>query len=370
MPGPDCLSSARSRILHTIRDAVARQLVARALSVCLFIRFEHEFRYDHLVPDHVLDKSSFVERAAPVWNRPTAAPPRERSRLQEPQAALGDVSLIQLDSTLGTSAVSYIASYTSDLSPYFTSTVSLEIDNSSERPLCGIALGRKSWLFAGSDRGGERAAVMYTLIDTAKLNDVDPQAWLADILARIADLPQTRLIRSGETSTPYSSLRWPRISRTLMPRAYIEITLSSKPSIRLWPLRTILGSNEALRSWARRPRARRPRPSAAWWNGRCGCCPSRGRPDRSSRSPGGRSARRKAPSRSAGSSGKLLGCSGDGRTCTAPSSGAGASERAVVSAAMIDNLRPLVQQGTLSLLHGSYLLRPGRGRIIVQPARP
>ena len=45
----------------------------------------------------------------------------------------------------------------------------------------------RSWLFAGSDRGGERAAVMYTLIQTAKLNDIDPQAWLADVLARIND---------------------------------------------------------------------------------------------------------------------------------------------------------------------------------------
>ena len=67
-------------------------------------------------------------------------------------------------------------------------------NNAAERALRGIALGRKSWLFAGSDRGGERAAVMYTLIDTAKLNDVDPQAWLADVLARIADHPaSTRL---------------------------------------------------------------------------------------------------------------------------------------------------------------------------------
>jgi len=57
----------------------------------------------------------------------------------------------------------------------------------------GIALGRKSWLFAGSDRGGERAAAMYTLIVTAKLNDVDPQVWLADVLARIAELPHTRV---------------------------------------------------------------------------------------------------------------------------------------------------------------------------------
>ena len=56
-----------------------------------------------------------------------------------------------------------------------------------------MALGRKSWLFAGSDRGGERAAAMYTLIGTAKLNDVDPQAWLADVLGRIAALPHTRV---------------------------------------------------------------------------------------------------------------------------------------------------------------------------------
>jgi transposase len=60
-------------------------------------------------------------------------------------------------------------------------------NNAAERELRGIALGRKSWLFAGSDRGGERAAVMYTLIQTAKLNDIDPQAWLADVLARIND---------------------------------------------------------------------------------------------------------------------------------------------------------------------------------------
>jgi len=56
-----------------------------------------------------------------------------------------------------------------------------------------MALGRKAWLFAGSDRGGERAAVMLTLMQTAKLNDVDPQAWLADVLARIQDHPAKRI---------------------------------------------------------------------------------------------------------------------------------------------------------------------------------
>jgi transposase len=66
-------------------------------------------------------------------------------------------------------------------------------NNCAERALRGVALGRKSWLFAGSERGGDRAAFMYTLIVTAKLNDIDPQAWLADVLARMPDLPISRL---------------------------------------------------------------------------------------------------------------------------------------------------------------------------------
>jgi transposase len=66
-------------------------------------------------------------------------------------------------------------------------------NNAAERALRGLALGRKSWLFAGSERGAERAALMNTLIGTAKLNGVDPQAWLADVLTRIADHPVHRL---------------------------------------------------------------------------------------------------------------------------------------------------------------------------------
>jgi transposase len=66
-------------------------------------------------------------------------------------------------------------------------------NNAAERALRGFALGRKSWLFAGSERGADRAAAVTTLIMTAKLNDIDPLAWLADVLARIADLPQSRL---------------------------------------------------------------------------------------------------------------------------------------------------------------------------------
>lgn len=66
-------------------------------------------------------------------------------------------------------------------------------NNAAERALRGFALGRKSWLFAGSDRGADRAAFMATLIMSAKLNGIDPQAWLADVLANIAETPISRL---------------------------------------------------------------------------------------------------------------------------------------------------------------------------------
>jgi transposase len=66
-------------------------------------------------------------------------------------------------------------------------------NNAAERMIRPLAVGRRNWTFAGSDRGGERAAAMYTLLQTAKLNDIDPQAWLADVLARIAALPASRL---------------------------------------------------------------------------------------------------------------------------------------------------------------------------------
>ena len=62
-------------------------------------------------------------------------------------------------------------------------------NNAAERALRGIAVGRRNWTFAGSDRGADRAAAAYTLIETARLNDVDPRAWLADVLARINDHP-------------------------------------------------------------------------------------------------------------------------------------------------------------------------------------
>jgi len=64
---------------------------------------------------------------------------------------------------------------------------------SPRKALRGIALGRKSWLFRCTDRGGKRAVAMYSLIITAKMNNVDPQAWLADVLACIAGHPAHRV---------------------------------------------------------------------------------------------------------------------------------------------------------------------------------
>jgi transposase len=66
-------------------------------------------------------------------------------------------------------------------------------NNAAERALRGIAIGRHNWTFAGSDEGARRAAAVYTLIETAKLNGIDPQAWLADILARLPDHPMRRI---------------------------------------------------------------------------------------------------------------------------------------------------------------------------------
>jgi transposase len=66
-------------------------------------------------------------------------------------------------------------------------------NNVAERELRAVAVGRRNWTFAGSDEGGRRAAAVYTLIATAKLNDVDPQAWLADMLSRLLDYPAKRI---------------------------------------------------------------------------------------------------------------------------------------------------------------------------------
>ena len=115
------------------------------------------------------------EKSAPLMTEPEAWMREERAKLSKhaPVAKAFDYMLRRWDS---------FARFLEDGRICLT-------NNSAERALRGLALGRKSWLFAGSDHGGVRAAIMYTLIGTAKLNDIDPQAWLADVLKRIAEHP-------------------------------------------------------------------------------------------------------------------------------------------------------------------------------------
>lgn len=84
-------------------------------------------------------------------------------------------------------AIRYALTRMKRLRPYLQHGF-LELENNTaERAMRTIAIGRKNWLFAGSERGGRSAATAHTLIETAKLNSVDPQAWLTDVLGRIAD---------------------------------------------------------------------------------------------------------------------------------------------------------------------------------------
>jgi hypothetical protein len=89
--------------------------------------------------------------------------------------------------------INYMLSRWQDFARYADDGRICMTNNAAERALRGVACGRKNWNFAGSDRGADRAAIMLTLITTARLNDVDPKAWLADVLTRIADLPVSRL---------------------------------------------------------------------------------------------------------------------------------------------------------------------------------
>lgn len=106
-------------------------------------------------------------------------------------------------------------------------------NNSAERAPRGIAQGRKSWLFAGSDRGGQRTAFMLSLIATAKLNDIDPQAWLTDVLGRIADIPQRQLaicsLGTGALTKFSAKLPEPRYSPQayLLPVPIAEVSLAN-----------------------------------------------------------------------------------------------------------------------------------------------
>ena len=90
-------------------------------------------------------------------------------------------------------AIRYALTRMERLRPYLDNGI-LELDNNAaERGMRAIALGRKNYLFVGSEAGGKAAAIAYTLIETEKLNAIDPSAWLADTLARIPDYKITKV---------------------------------------------------------------------------------------------------------------------------------------------------------------------------------
>jgi transposase len=129
-------------------------------------------------------------------------PPDERCKLRQAQSKPLLDSLRQwLETSLSklsrksdtTAAIRYALSRWDALARYIEDG-HIEIDNNAaERSLRGIALGRKNYLFAGSDAGGERAAAIYSLIGSAKLNDLDPEAYLREVMTRIADHPINRI---------------------------------------------------------------------------------------------------------------------------------------------------------------------------------
>ncbi|MEQ9330203.1 IS66 family transposase [Thalassobaculum sp.] len=129
-------------------------------------------------------------------------PPDRRAAIRRANAAalfddLGTWLKAQLPKISGKSplaaAIRYALARLPRLRAYLENGI-LEIDNNTaERAIRGVAVGRKNWLFAGSEGGGKAAAIAYTLIETAKLNGIDPQAWLTDVIGRIADHKITRL---------------------------------------------------------------------------------------------------------------------------------------------------------------------------------
>ena len=122
-------------------------------------------------------------------------------------------------------AIRYAASRWTALTRYVDDGRLEMSNNAAERGIRPLALGRKNYLFAGSDEGGHRAAIVYTLVETARLNDVDPETWLGDVISRIADHPNTKI----DELLPWKIER-SRFAgdRRVAPRGH-QITLTERP---------------------------------------------------------------------------------------------------------------------------------------------
>ncbi len=143
-----------------------------------------------------------IARLYGIENEARGQPPDKRAKIRQEKAepVFDDLEAwlhVQLTKISGktplASAIRYALTRMKRLRPYLKNGF-LELDNNTaERSMRPIALGRKNYLFMGSERGGKSAAIAYTLIETAKLSGVDPQAWLTNVLGRIADHKITKL---------------------------------------------------------------------------------------------------------------------------------------------------------------------------------
>ena len=170
-----CWSHAR-RKLYDVHQATASPIAKDALE-----RIAELFAIEKAI------------RGQPPDRRLAVRQERARPLLDELKRFL-DTSLGRISSKSSLAqAIRYATSRWDALSRFITDGRLEMSNNAAERAIRPLALGRKNYLFAGADAGGERAAVLYTIIETAKLNGLDPEAYLADILARIADHPAKRI---------------------------------------------------------------------------------------------------------------------------------------------------------------------------------
>ena len=183
-----CWAHARRKFFELAdSEGAARQRAQEKVAVIAPLALEAVRRMDELFA---------IEREVKGW--PAAERLAVRSLRSAPiVAALEDWMRTERARLAGAAPVAKAMDYMLNRWPSFARFLGdgrvCMTNNSSERALRGLALGRKAWLFAGSNRGGQRAAFFNSLIVTAKLNDVDPQAWLADVLGRIASHPAQRL---------------------------------------------------------------------------------------------------------------------------------------------------------------------------------
>ena len=143
-----------------------------------------------------IDELFEIERAIngkPPDERKAARQQQSKSRVEALEAWLRQQRVLVSTKSEIAKAINYSLNQWRALTRFLDDGRICLSNNAAERGLRGVAIGRVNWMFAGSDEGARRAAAVYTLIETCKLNNVDPQAWLAHVLAKLPDHPAKRI---------------------------------------------------------------------------------------------------------------------------------------------------------------------------------